>query len=429
MRGELGIFTPEHAGRGEGRVHFAVPITAGELLGKAFKEGKSLRLAQSPLLIFKVERPDSLVNEFGAVWQYPLHGYPLWHFLNTIAPIPYASDREGLLDDLRMPDTEAGSGRHLAHQRSLGEDWEIFEQSRHIIMDTLDLDPLWQKNRSMWQFRFSFLKMDSNASKNFMLGILNQRAVLAEQLLIFIRNRRELKNRQWISSASLDELIRWADRFQIADFATAFLLDVLSSNDKETKVATIEHLNGLNIQGRKFEQRDGRTFIQIGDVVRGELIVDHSQSGRVRWRMLPETIASTNFFLPTTRWSRDSSGRVSLNFDFFDERVGEELLSHVVSVPDGLQFDTGRFNPLLGFGAIAYDQSVRTDWPEYQKFVKDEEGDYKVVRATKDDRKPLGRGQFMGAQAALIVALQHKEEIAQHEFFARAEEHVAMHAS
>lgn len=435
MRLEEGrSISPEGLQFGETRIRVAPPITPNELFGRTLRDERNLALTTSPLHMFKVIREGSQSEH--VVVLPPLYGQQFWHFINTIAPLPYKMDIDGLITDWGMPDeaerAQYKRDRLTKHEGSMGEDWDIFERSRHIFIDTLKMEPTWQR-RSTWRFTHNFLRIDYAIEERLareIVATLETNSDLRESFGAFLQSSARFKNRKWLTD-ELDGIHRrvsaWDSR-ELRALGRDFLVAELKDPHMKGRESVIGLYNAFDT-GVRLDLVDGRVFLTVGNILKGEVSFFSDKRGNTGWMMDPEAFISANFLLPTIQWTRNGNGEIVLNFDFLEEATAEEVLSHVVSLPSDLQFDTRRLNPVPGFGSIPYFiPELRKDWPQYQKIVLDTETDnYQVVPASSEFE---AGAQFMSAQAALVMALQHKDTILQNEeFFDRAEEHIIRHAA
>ena len=340
---------------------------------------------------------------------------------------------DGVIYDWGMPDREHGSGGRLTrHEGSMGEDWDIFERSRHIFIDTLKFDPVWQR-RSLRVLVRDFLRIDYNLERPFtqeIVATFEEDSELREGFVTFLQGRGRFKNRKWLNAGEIDQIenrvSNW-DSYEDRALGIDFLIAALKDPDMKGRESVVGLYNNAFNTGASLDLVDGKAMLTMGDSLKGELTFFSDRGGKTGWTMNPEIFTSANFLLPTIRWTRNDDGKVILNFDFLDEALADSILPHVVSLPGNLHFDTRRLNPVAGVGVPPYlIRTLKNDWPEYQKIIRGEGGNYQVLPAHAGE----SGAQFMSAQASLVVALQHKEEIAQNEeFFDKAEDHLRQHAA
>lgn len=178
------------------------------------------------------------------------------------------------------------------------------------------------------------------------------------------------------------------------------------------KLSQIEEPGIINTgtEGIKIQSKgSGRIQVNLDKLFKAEMDLEEDERGRLKFRIFPETVGSTNFLIPVVRWRRSGIGKRSLVLDFLDESVSplvKETLG-LDKIPEELDFDNRRLNPLLGVLSIAYfSPEVRKNWPKTQRLNK---GGYQ---------------QFMGPAQVPVLALQRRNQILQSGFFSAAEEHV-----
>lgn len=405
------------------RVRFAPPITANELLSRRLHDGKELALTKSPIHLFKVEKPGIGSLEYGGIIQYQLDGYTFWRFVNTIAPIPYATDLQGVLDDWRMPDMES-SNRLKRHQRSLREDWDIFERSRQILTDTVRFDPRLQGQRTAERFRI-FMNRSYQTAALFAKSMIESASPkeLQEAFVDFLKDRDGFRNRKWFQHRESVDTVRQkvSDTWQFMDSAQSFLAATLGKDSPSLKELIIERYNnGHNSQEATLGLVDGKVIVRIGNLLRGEIIFTPNQRGNKLWELPKETFVSTNYLVPTLHWAKNGEGERKWLLDFLEEPLIAHIQQFLDAPPDGLLFDNRRLNPMIGLATIPYFiPKLRAGWPKYQAM----HGAKTVPVEEKQG------GNFMGPAQVLVLALQRKKDSLASEYFDAAEAYIEKHAA
>lgn len=397
----------------EVKVKFAPPTTTNDLLGRKLSDGSHLDLTTSPLQFFKVERPTQ-VSEYGVMMLYRMDGYRLWHFLNTIAPLPYSTDVRGVLADWRMPDNDNQRKLHQRHRESLGQNWDIFEQSRRIFMETLYFDPSLQSQRTAHDLN-SFLQMywEVTCFANNMIST-DSPPQLQQMFISLLRNRPEFRYTNWAQTAASVDVIRekvhqLSSNWRFRYVADSLLIATLGSDDPVIRQFAVEGHNAVNPKGTVLELVDGKVMVRVGQLLRGEVVFTPTHHGKKLWAMHPETVVSANYLVPTLRWGKDARGERKWNTDFLEQPVIKHL-EQWIKPPEDFSFDSRRFNPVIGIAIIPYFiPSLRASWPKYQAF--------------RDGQ----RGNFMGPAQVPVLALQRKEDLLDSEFFAAAEQYIKKH--
>lgn len=425
MSAEHRQYVPEDLGKPEVTVKFAPSITVNQLLGRTVKDAKGLSLTQTPSNMFKVERLGSASLEYGAVIPFKIDGVGLLSFLNAIAPAK-AFGKEGILDDWIMPDQEGQKERLERHEKALGENWEAFEKSREVFMETLLFDPRLQGQKGARQFT-RLVSMNYEMPERFAQSALSPKSPreLQKAFVSFIKQRHGIRDRKWVGEESVESTreraSKW-DYWRLTSISESFIVRALGSGDRAIQESVANHCNSTLGDDRKtsLEVVDGKVIMRVGKLLRGEVVFTLTPHRKKTWDFCPETVASANYLLPTVRWKKDANGDRRWILDFLDEQLGNKCSRFVDPLPDDIQFDTRRFNPLIGLATIPYFiPSLRKDWPEYQALRKDE-----AIPAKREViSNPMGPAQV------LVLAAQRKEDSLRSEYFDVAEEHIERHAA
>jgi len=416
-------YSPEFFSGPEVAVDFATPIAANELFGKKLQDAKRLSLTKSPINLFKLKRPGSASLEYGGIVLSKIDGTLLLKFLNAIAPVK-SFGKEGILDDWDMPDLEHQKTRLQRHEKALGENWETFEKSREVLMKTLFFDPQLQGQRTAVEFN-SLIGMTYKKLGRFAQSALDSASPreLQEVFVSFIKQRRDIRERKWVGKeaveSSRERVSRW-NEWRLIDLSEKFIAAGLGSEDPSIQKLVANHCNDTLGDHRKItlEIMDGKVIVQVNKLLRGEVVFTPTSHGKKTWSFRPETAVSANYLIPTIRWEKDRTGERRWILDFLDSPLAANCSQFIDPLPDDIQFDTRRFNPLIGLATIPYFiPSLRKDWPKHQA-IRDGEA------------KAVGKGEggnFMGPAQVLVLALQRKNDSLITEFFDSAEEHIERH--
>lgn len=142
-------------------------------------------------------------------------------------------------------------------------------------------------------------------------------------------------------------------------------------------------------------------------------VTDARRGVRVRLRpkidvtlsFVPEGLETSNVLVPAVRWVKHQDGHRDLNLDFLGDSESGSARD-LLTLPEGLPFDSRRVNLLTGLLAVAYfDPEVRRGWPKEMKLRR------------------FGPKQFMGPAQVPVLALMRREQILDSKFFPAAEDY------
>ena len=415
--------SPEFFSGPEVAVNFAPLITAKELLGKELQDAKGLSLTNASISMLKVERPGPAQSEYEGMVLSKIDGALLLKFLNAIASVKDFG-KEDILDDWVMPDLEYQKTLLQRHKKALGTDWETFEGSRKVLMETLFFDPKLQSQRTASQFA-DLIGMGHRMLKSFVQSISASPRELQEAFTSFIKERSGIRDRNWIGEESVETTIQrisgW-NEYRLSDISESFIVAGLGSGDHATEELVINHCNDTLGADREASLKmvDGKIVIQVGKLLRGEVVFTPTPRGQKIWDFRAETVVSANYLIPTIRWEKDRNGERRWILDFLDRPLAAKCFQFIDPLPDDIQFDTRRFNPLIGLATIPYFiPSIRKDWPRHQAIRNGE-----PIPVNKGEG-----GNFMGPAQVLVLALQRKNDSLTTEFFDAAEDHIERYAS
>lgn len=389
---------PAEALRSEAIIKRAPVVTATELLGGKVEEFGGLKLAESPIHGFRIERPTG-VEVLAVMPDVKLGSDAFLGLLQSSAPhrIGKIPDRYDVVADYLPldPNNENKSESLLRLHSKMGSDWIDFMKHFSLFGQTImerDEDIAIKEIARRGKLGgggldFQYLQIrDKIWATQDPVNISVYGGRYPDEATLELRNRRS----EWKPRYEGDEVGGYIDYFDDSDEARKSLKlkiepgSILRITFEDTFQAVVRR----RFTGRHASHRE-------------DLVIDE--------------LTSTNVLVPTFHLGKDEDGERSWIIDPVENDKELGLLDEFIegySLPPELRFDRQRFNPLVGLLTAAHlSPEITADWPKEQQIGN------------------KGRPNQMGAAQVPVLALQRRGELVQSPFAKALAEHVERNAA
>jgi hypothetical protein len=382
---------PAEALRNEVVIKRAPVVTATELLGGKVEEFGGLRLAESPIHGFRIERPTG-VEIFAFMPEARLGQDQFHRLLHSVAPaLPKDEgylDLGSIMDDMELIDPE--NPRRLRYldaiHKKLGRDWTDYESHFPLLFETLqDMGTDVVKGLiasghgyGMHSFRFKGIPVGNK-----------YRVWSASDEVV-------LDSSPWTDNPQPEAEVELRYEDDWYDLTTGESRSGHRDDDKRRIALTLK----LNEAGRRVE-------VQYKDIFKAE-IPSYKFRGNQDLRYVDTSgveIVSANDLIPAFRISIGNNDKRKWNVAPEADGVGAGILEPYIEsfgLPQELVYDIRRFNPIAGLLTAAHlSPEITGTWSEKEKIPgsrPNDMGGAQVQVRVLQERRAL-------ANSAVMVAL------------------------
>ena len=394
---------------------------------------EKIGLQTAPINIQVIKKPDQ-TTEYVATVSSHLSGDDFFDFLELVAPNKRPFDKRDVLADWDLPDrTDFLRDDNLVRRHKLlGENWEIFEQSRRIFMQSLTFNrgllmrlakDYWTRDMAKGRLR-GFLIYPQRDKQLYSLFRRESYRRLLDPIQLPKMGRKKEK-RDIKAKVAQYGTLKGKIRQEMVDNYLESLTEEERSEMRDAYVRADERFllqEGVPLKNGPFEIKevDGRVKIKSGDFTAFAVIDQQTTHGNGLLHIDEESIDYGCSITPVLHWTKDKDGHREYVFDFQADVDGTPIKTR---------------NPLVGLLAIAYFcPDIADGWPENvglpdEKEAQSKRNEAQIVATSSESPndnlpKTEKRTQFMGPAQVPVLAIMHRESLLNSDFIQAVENFV-----